>query len=102
MPIPFKLDYVIERTLVEPSREQYLIKKLTGVKVPADEARAVWQRVQDHKWYTSERLGRDVGLHVAAIDFFENIWTARTRRSPALDAVLNWLRSNTQPLTFGA
>jgi hypothetical protein len=29
--------------------------------------------IETHKWILSERLGRDVGLHVAAIDYFENV-----------------------------
>lgn len=103
MPIPFKLDYVVERAAVEPAREQYLIKKLTGVKLSADEARSIWPRVQDHKWYVSERLGRDIGLRVAAVDYFENIWTPSAPRSRKPTAFLvNWLRSNKQPLTLGA
>jgi hypothetical protein len=37
------------------------------------EARALWPRILEHKWFLSERLGRDVGLRVAAIDYLENI-----------------------------
>jgi len=73
MPIPFKLDYVIERTLAKTPREQQALKQLTGITVTAAEARTAWPRILDHKWYVSERLGRDVGLRVAAIDYFENI-----------------------------
>ncbi|MDX6695207.1 MAG: adenylate cyclase [Blastocatellia bacterium] len=105
MPIPFKLDYAVERATVEPAREQYLIKKLTGVKLSAEEARAVWPRVQDHKWYVSERLGRDVGLRVAAVDYFENIWTKDAPRSPKSKPaafLVHWLKTNKQPLTLGA
>jgi hypothetical protein len=102
MPIPFKLEYVIEKTQVETTSEQLLIKKMTGVKISADEARAVWPRVLDHKWYISERLGRDVGLRVAAVDYFENIWTPRPPRAPKFNAVRNWLRHNPQPHILGA
>jgi transitional endoplasmic reticulum ATPase len=31
------------------------------------------EKVLVHKWYLSERLGRDVGLKVATIDYFENV-----------------------------
>ena len=29
--------------------------------------------IETHKWILSERLGRDVGLRVAALDYFENV-----------------------------
>jgi hypothetical protein len=35
-----------------------------------------WTDIQDHKWFLSERLGRDVGTRVAALDYFENIHQA--------------------------
>ncbi len=79
MPIPFKLDYVIERTLGQRS-EQHVLRRLAGAKLSASEARAVWPRVLEHKWYMSERLSRDVGLRVAAIDYFENIQPHRAFR----------------------
>jgi hypothetical protein len=81
MPIPFRLDYVIERTLATTADEQRVLKELTGFKVSADEARTAWPRILDHKWYVSERLGRDVGLRVAAVDYFENIQPPRRARS---------------------
>ena len=33
----------------------------------------VWPRILLHKWLMSEKLGRDVGLRIACIDFLENI-----------------------------
>ena len=80
MPIPFKLDYVIEETLAETVNEHRVLKELTGIKIAEDEARLAWPRILDHKWYVSERLGRDVGLRVAAIDYMENIWSKSNRR----------------------
>ena len=80
MPIPFRLDYVIEATLAETVNEHRVLKELTGIKIAEDEARLAWPRILDHKWYISERLGRDVGLRVAAIDYMENIWSPSNRR----------------------
>ena len=80
MPIPFKLDYVIEETLAETVNEHRVLAQLTGIKVPVSEARMAWPRILDHKWYISERLGRDVGLRVAAIDYMENIWSPGNQR----------------------
>jgi hypothetical protein len=49
------------------------VRRLAGVSLSEAEARAAWPRILDHKWYMSERLGRDVGLRVAAVDYFENV-----------------------------
>ena len=76
MPIQYKLDHVIEKTLNTPGmREQRALKLLTGLELAPDEASFFWPRLLDHKWYMSERLGRDVGLRVAAVDYFENVWS---------------------------
>lgn len=49
------------------------LRKLAGVKLAAREAEVAWSRLLEHKWYLGERLGRDVGLRVAAADYFENV-----------------------------
>ncbi len=80
--IPFKLDYVIEATLGGgAAEEQKALKELAGVRLSAAEARAEWPRVLEHKWFVSERLGRDVGLRVAALDYFENVRLPRHTRT---------------------
>jgi hypothetical protein len=101
MPIPFKLDYVIERTLAETTDEQLALRELTGIRLAAAEARNVWLRILDHKWYVSERLGRDVGLRVAAIDYVENIWSPR-RANSKQGALRNRLRRAIRPITLAA
>jgi hypothetical protein len=58
------------------------LRQLAGVELSASEARAVWPSVLEHKWYLGERLGRDVGLRVAAVDYFENVGPT-PRRAPA-------------------
>ena len=80
--IPFKLDYVIEATLAGgAAEEQKVLRELAGVRLSAAEARAEWKRVLEHKWFVSERLGRDVGLRVAALDYFENVRLPRHTRT---------------------
>ncbi|MDT5158203.1 MAG: transitional endoplasmic reticulum ATPase [Acidobacteriota bacterium] len=80
--IPFRLDYVIERTRGELAcEEQKVLKELAGVRLTPTEARAEWTRMLEHKWFVSERLGRDVGLRVAAIDYFENVRLPRHKRA---------------------
>jgi hypothetical protein len=80
--IPFRLDYVIEKTLGEGAcEEQEVLKELAGVWLRPAEARAEWPRVLEHKWFVSERVGRDVGLRVAALDYFENVRLPRHART---------------------
>src|ERR1043165_5742516 len=55
------------------------LRKLAGVRLSEREARAAWPRIMEHKWYMGERLGRDVGLRVAAVDYFENVAPPRPR-----------------------
>ena len=79
--IPFRLDYVIDRANNQGAcEEQKVLKELAGVKLRPAEARAEWPRVLEHKWFMSERLGRDVGLRVAALDYFENVRLPRHTR----------------------
>ena len=79
--IPFRLDYVIEKAQVEGAcEEQEVLRELAGVRLKPSEARAEWPRVLEHKWFMSERLGRDVGLRVAALDYFENVRLPRHTR----------------------
>lgn len=94
--IPFRLDYVIEQTLRGgASEEQQLLRELTGLRLAPAEAASEWPRVLEHKWFVSERLGRDVGLRVAAIDYFENVRLPRHTRT-ARKANAPWLRRATQ------
>ncbi|HWS88654.1 MAG TPA: DUF4032 domain-containing protein [Pyrinomonadaceae bacterium] len=79
--IPFRLDYVIEKSKVGGDcEERKVLKELAGVRLKPAEARAEWPRVLEHKWFMSERLGRDVGLRVAALDYFENVRLPRHTR----------------------
>jgi transitional endoplasmic reticulum ATPase len=49
------------------------ILEISGTKFEAEAAAELWPRILLHKWLMSEKLGRDVGLRVACIDFLENI-----------------------------
>jgi Domain of unknown function (DUF4032) len=57
-----------------PRGRRRTLKRLAGVSLSKAYAQDVWPQVLEHKWYLSERLGRDVGLRVAAVDYFENIY----------------------------
>jgi hypothetical protein len=51
----YRLDYTIEKVTKTNSEQSFT------------------KTIKDHKWLLSERLGRDVGLFVAALDYFLNI-----------------------------
>ena len=70
MPVPFKLDHVSE------TQE---LNSVAGVRLSSLEAREVWPQVLEHKWYMSERLGRDVGLRAAVVDYFTNVRRVKKR-----------------------
>ncbi|MDX6271070.1 MAG: transitional endoplasmic reticulum ATPase [Acidobacteriota bacterium] len=73
MPVPFKQDDVAERVRADGEREQQKPKSAAGASLTPAAAQEVWPQVLEHKWYMSERLGRDVGLKVAALDYFKNV-----------------------------
>lgn len=56
------------------SDAQVLLREFTGKQFSRNEADTVWANVLSHKWNMGERLGRDVGLRVAATDFMENFY----------------------------
>jgi hypothetical protein len=75
--ISYQLDYVVDEIRKnEPSDEQKYLKKYVGSNYSKEEADFIWERVIDHKWYIGERLKRDVGLRVAAVDYIENFYDA--------------------------
>ncbi len=49
-----------------------IIYALTGCKFSEDNARKVWEDVMVHKYYMSQKLGRNVGIKVALVDYFSN------------------------------
>ena len=76
MPVTFETETVRPD---EGRNRSRALRRLAGVKLSAEEARAIWPRVLEHKWFLGERLGRDVGLRVAVADYFENIRPPRIR-----------------------
>jgi hypothetical protein len=98
MPIPIPLDYVIEKSRSTAYLEGRVLKELAGVTLSNKEARVLLPRIIDHKWYVSERLGRDIGLRVAAIDFIENIYeppSGRNRTRKPFDGIRRLLTGKT-------
>ena len=72
--------YVFTQVLKENlTAEQKFLKGLAREDFSKAEAAYLWARINDHKWYVSEKLGRDIGVTVAAVDFFENIHPGENR-----------------------
>lgn len=71
----YKLDYTVEKVLENiPTPEQAFLKKYLSAELPKREAKYLWERIADHKWHVSERLKRDIGFRVAAVDYIENFY----------------------------
>ena len=65
-----------------------LLLVLTGQGFEEDEARQHWEGILRHREAMSERIGRDVGLRVAAFDWFVNV-NRRTRHPRLIDLSLS-------------
>ncbi len=63
--------------LLAPEVSAAKIFECSGTKLEPEAAADLWPRILQHKWLMSEKLGRDVGLRVACIDFLENMEQAR-------------------------
>ncbi len=50
-----------------------LIFSLIGVRLDEQKARTDWKYILEHKYFMSEKLTRNVGIRVAALDFYTNI-----------------------------
>jgi len=61
--------------LETPSPEECAgtIFEISGTKFDSDIAADLWSKILQHKWLMSEKLGRDVGVRIACIDFLENM-----------------------------
>jgi diguanylate cyclase (GGDEF)-like protein len=62
-----------------------IIFALVQIRLPEEEARRDWRSILDHKYTMSEKLGRNVGIHVATLDFYTNI-KKRMRHPKIIDA----------------
>lgn len=49
------------------------IFEISGAKFDPDIAADLWSKILQHKWLVSEKLGRDIGVRTACIDFLENM-----------------------------
>lgn len=49
-----------------------IIFTASGLKLDDDKAAELWQKVMDHKWILSEKLGREVGFKAACVDLLDS------------------------------
>lgn len=66
--------FIIDSPRTKFSDEQVILSEFTGIHFSRNEAEALFSKIKNHKWMMSEKLSRDVGLRVAAIDFMENFY----------------------------
>jgi len=66
---------VLERLREEKKETFYadVMFYLTTERFPGPDAKALWGEIIKHKFYMSERLDRNVGVRVAALDYLVNI-----------------------------
>ncbi len=50
-----------------------IINLLTSLEMDEEEAKVHYFRILENKYYLSEKMGRDIGIRVAALDYFQNI-----------------------------
>jgi len=60
-------------------RYRDIIFALVGIRLPEPEAKRDWKEILVHKYTMSETLGRNVGIHVATLDYYSNIKKLRMR-----------------------
>ena len=59
--------------ILSPEEYKNRIFELSGADFEPEFAADLWSKIMKHKWFLSEKVGRDVGLRTACIDFLENI-----------------------------
>lgn len=58
---------------LDPNFYSNLLSKLVSEDFDEDFAKKLWFEILEHKYRISERLGRNVGIRVATLDYLENV-----------------------------
>jgi diguanylate cyclase (GGDEF)-like protein len=74
-----------------------IIFALIQIRLPEDEAKRDWKEMLKHKFIMSEKLGRNVGIHVAVLDYYTNI--KRKIISPKIVDVQDYVDTASRALT---
>jgi len=86
--IPYSLEHIVTELNSNEAAAQALLEAFTGRVIPKPDALNLFKRLPDHKWYLSERLGRDVGTKVTAVDLIENFYEPPRRKPSAMEVFL--------------
>jgi len=86
--IPYSLEHIVTELNSNEAAAQALLEAFTGRVIPKPDAFNLFKRLPDHKWYLSERLGRDVGTKVTAVDLIENFYEPPRRKPSAMEVFL--------------
>ncbi|MBD3320279.1 MAG: diguanylate cyclase [Chitinivibrionales bacterium] len=62
-----------------------IIFALIQIRLPENEAQRDWKEILKHKYDVSQKLGRNIGIHIAALDYYTNI-KRRIRNPKIIDA----------------
>jgi diguanylate cyclase (GGDEF)-like protein len=70
-----KTKALIERLKAEKGDAFYgdILQYLTSERYPENQSAGLWTDIMNHKFFMSERLGRNVGVRIAAIDYLVNV-----------------------------
>ena len=71
---------------ITPEESSHKIFAASGMRFEDDVALDLWQKIMDHKWILSEKLGREVGFQAACIDYLDHFTVdAETIRTSQAD-----------------
>ena len=69
----FSRGFITKALQMNLSKEQVFSQKYVAERISRQKAAYLWEEINEHKWNISEKIGRDVGFNVAAVDYLENI-----------------------------
>lgn len=89
------------RHLLEQDKEPYssILRLLTHLEFEEEEARGYWQGIEAHQKELTQKLARDVGLQVTALDYFYNLHDKL--HNPKLIEIGSFLASEKSAVTDG-
>lgn len=70
-----EIQYLVDKVVKKKGDNFYsdLLYNLTLERFPEEKAKTLWQEILHHKYMVSERMGRNIGIRVATLDYFENV-----------------------------
>ena len=70
-----ELQYIIDKIIDKKHNSFYsdILYTITSERFSEPDAKKLWQEILQHKYITSEKLGRNIGIRVAVLDYLENI-----------------------------